>query len=343
MLKMTSVAVAAATAFILLMSDHAALAASPEQMMAQCRSRAHDELGGRLPDIATKYEGQRTDGTHAVNGTAQVADKAQTFQCSFNRSGRRIVHFVVNRNADRPAGAAAQAADRADAIQPKRVVFAPGSNSAVVEARITGRQTVDYVVGARAGQTMNVSMATRSTAAYFNIVTPDENEVAMFVGSINGNQFEGVLPRDGDYKVRVYLMRNAARRNEAANYRLEMILSGGAEKPGAPRGDGPAGDALVPGTNYHATGHVPCSIGGGQPTGQCAFGVKREGNGGGVVTITKPDGRKRTVFFEGGKAIGYDKSQADRGEFKATRRGDLTIIRIGKERYEIPDAVIFGG
>ena len=33
----------------------------------------------------------------------------------------------------------------------------------------------------------------------------------------------------------------------------------------------------------------------------------------------------------------------DRGEFSATRQDDLNIIRIGQERYEIPDAVVFGG
>jgi hypothetical protein len=46
----------------------------------------------------------------------------------------------------------------------------------------------------------------------------------MFVGSSSGNQFEGRLPASGDYKVRVYLMRSAARRDEIADYRLEMII-----------------------------------------------------------------------------------------------------------------------
>jgi hypothetical protein len=50
--------------------------------------------------------------------------------------------------------------------------------------------------------------------------------VAMFNGSTGQNQYEGTLPESGDYKVRVYLMRSAARRNEAAKYRLEMIVSG---------------------------------------------------------------------------------------------------------------------
>jgi hypothetical protein len=102
-------------------------------------------------------------------------------------------------------------------------------------------------------------------------------------------------------------------------------------------------DAKVPGTDYHATTNIPCSMGGGAPTGSCPAGVKREGYGSAMVTVTKPDGRTRTIFFANGRATGYDQSQADSGRFSASRQGDLNIIRIGQERYEIPDALPFGG
>lgn len=105
----------------------------------------------------------------------------------------------------------------------------------------------------------------------------------------------------------------------------------------------PMDDAKVPGTDYHATGNVPCSMGGGAPAGYCAFGVTREGGGSGIVTVTKADGRTRSIFFENGSATGYDMSQADPGEFRAEKQADMNIITIGEERYEIPDAVIFGG
>jgi hypothetical protein len=111
-------------------------------------------------------------------------------------------------------------------IRTERVHFAKGATSAVVEGTITGYQTVDYVLGASKGQSMNVSMATKNTATYFNILAPGETEVAFFNGSMSENQFEGVLPATGDYRIRVYMMRSAARRNEKANYRLEMIVSG---------------------------------------------------------------------------------------------------------------------
>ena len=59
--------------------------------------------------------------------------------------------------------------------------------------------------------------------------------------------------------------------------------------------------------------------------------------------VTKPNGAIRVIYFHGGNAVGYDRSQADRGEFSASKESDLYIIRIGSERYEIPEAVVFGG
>jgi hypothetical protein len=102
-------------------------------------------------------------------------------------------------------------------------------------------------------------------------------------------------------------------------------------------------DAKVKGTNYHDTGNIPCAMTKGQPMGTCAFGVTRKGNGTADVTVKKPDGRSRVIFFQKGKAIGADVSQADPGKFSASKESDLYIIRIGQERYEIPEAVIYGG
>lgn len=112
----------------------------------------------------------------------------------------------------------------ANDIRTERVKFKQGASSAVIEASIKGRQTVDYVVGAKAGQTMNVSLATQHGATYFNILAPGENEVAFFNGSVSENQYEGTVQATGDYKIRVYMMRSAARRKEVARYRLEMII-----------------------------------------------------------------------------------------------------------------------
>lgn len=121
---------------------------------------------------------------------------------------------------------AAWPATARDEIRAETVHFKRGAISAIVEDSITGYGIVDYVLRIGKGQYLNVSMASDNTGNYFNILAPGENEVAMFNGSMSENQFEGTLPESGDYKVRVYLMRSAARRSEVANYRLEMIVTG---------------------------------------------------------------------------------------------------------------------
>ncbi len=111
-----------------------------------------------------------------------------------------------------------------DEIKKVRVQFDSGASSKTVEGSITGYETIDYQLNVRAGQSMNVSMATQHGATYFNIMEPGEEFEAIFNGSINGNQFEGSAAKSGDYTIRVYMMRSAARRNETASYRLEMIV-----------------------------------------------------------------------------------------------------------------------
>lgn len=95
---------------------------------------------------------------------------------------------------------------------------------------------------------------------------------------------------------------------------------------------------------FDANGQVPCSQSQGQPMTSCNFGVARDSGGSATVAVTRPDGRKRFIFFEKGKAISADLSQTDGNmRFHATKDGDLYIIEAGDERYEIPEAVIFGG
>ena len=62
-----------------------------------------------------------------------------------------------------------------------------------------------------------------------------------------------------------------------------------------------------------------------------------------IVEAMKPDGSKRVIVFQRGRATGHDDNQADRSSFKTSRQGDLTIVHIDDERYMVPDIAINGG
>jgi hypothetical protein len=96
--------------------------------------------------------------------------------------------------------------------------------------------------------------------------------------------------------------------------------------------------------DFDARGQVRCAQQADQPMIWCEFQVARAGGGYATVVVTLPDGRSRDLYFRMGIAIGAGTSEADNpGEFSMSREGDTTLIRVGEERYEIPDAVILGG
>jgi hypothetical protein len=120
----------------------------------------------------------------------------------------------------------------------------------------------------------------------------------------------------------------------------------------APGGGAHAGSAPSRGNSSERAGrgdfdaHAPvkCAQGKGAPMVQCNAAVAREGGGTATVVVTRPDGRKRFIFFEKGKAVSADLSQADGSQhFHATKKGDLYLIEAGHERYEFVEALVYGG
>lgn len=111
----------------------------------------------------------------------------------------------------------------------KRVKFAKGAASSTVTGAISGDRTVDYKVRAKAGQMMSVSLDTSNPSLQFNVLPP-KSDTALFVGSSSGSKWSGALPASGDTTIRVYLMRNAARRGEAGQYKLTIGLDADAAK-----------------------------------------------------------------------------------------------------------------
>jgi hypothetical protein len=227
----------------------------------------------------------------------------------------------------------------ASAIESRPVHFAKGTSSARLKGSLKGDQITDYTLRAKAGQVMSVTLKTSNLSNYFNVLPPGSKDVAMFVGSASGNEWTGPLAADGDYTIRVYLMRSAARRNEAANYSLTVGIT---DSPTATQalGPAPATDAKIKGTPYHATGQVPCSIGdASQDAAQCNFGVIRGKPGNAQVHVTTPGGFERVLTFIAGKVT------SDGGAaVKASKGADLWLIDVNDdEDCRIPGAVISGG
>lgn len=68
---------------------------SPEAMVEKCRGRIAAIFGVGFDQVQASYQGERTDGTHAVNGSIPSRGN-ETFQCSYARGGQRIEYVIVN-------------------------------------------------------------------------------------------------------------------------------------------------------------------------------------------------------------------------------------------------------
>ena len=108
---------------------------------------------------------------------------------------------------------------------------------------------------------------------------------------------------------------------------------------------GPDESALRAGQGkFDSTGTIPCAETEGQPAMPCSFGVARSGGGYATVVVTKPSGGDRIIYFRMGRVIGAGTSEVDNpGAFSSSRDADLYLVRLGSERFEIPDAVVLGG
>lgn len=108
-----------------------------------------------------------------------------------------------------------------DGARTETVRFAKGTSATTIKGSIKGYATVNYKVGVAAGQTLKVDFKPTNASAYFNITAPGA-DAALFVGSTSGASAKVKIPSSGDYTVQVYLMRNAARRNETSAYTLTI-------------------------------------------------------------------------------------------------------------------------
>ena len=97
--------------------------------------------------------------------------------------------------------------------QPQRIRYAPGKSSPTIRGHIAGFDAQDYVVAARSGQQMDIRLKASNPETYFvlysiNGKATDMNET---------DHYSLETTESGDYVIRVFMMRAAARRKGATS------------------------------------------------------------------------------------------------------------------------------
>ncbi len=112
--------------------------------------------------------------------------------------------------------------------QERAIRFAPGATATTLKGSFSGDKDATFTLQTVDGQVLQSLLKTSNRSCYFNVFEPG-SQTAAHIGSSSGNEFGRNPTKAGAYRFQVYLMRNAARRNETCRYELSIELTG---KPG---------------------------------------------------------------------------------------------------------------
>lgn len=107
------------------------------------------------------------------------------------------------------------AQNQSGTVVERRVRFARGSSSATLTGRAKYGMSYVYIVGARSGQSMTLSLRSSGRDVAFSLIGPDEDTKAFLSKSWSGR-----LPLSGDYSI--VLVNNE--RGSSAAYTLTVSI-----------------------------------------------------------------------------------------------------------------------
>ena len=127
--------------------------------------------------------------------------------------------------------------------------FNPGATSTTINGAVRGNEYIDYVLGARRGQTLVVSLAVTGTngngSAYFNILPAGQDYGGPYIGSTDDDRrAEITVPYDGDWAIRVYLMGNDRDTDKTVGYSIDVYIAPGSGSSSS--GTGSSSTGLLP-------------------------------------------------------------------------------------------------
>lgn len=94
----------------------------------------------------------------------------------------------------------------------------------VFEDSISEYEVVSYVVPLKEGQTLQAVLASSNAANCFDIHAPGAAK-PFFVGAESGNSHRLTAASSGNYVIRVFLLRFAARDGQTARFALELTIA----------------------------------------------------------------------------------------------------------------------
>lgn len=192
-----------------------ALAQSPEYMIEDCRHASQQFYLDYEATTEAKYEGQRTNGTHAVNGTIYLETRSADFSCSYNAAGDALVRFFAEKKSwpkfvrgegspyqsSASGGGSSNNSSSGQKVTNEIVRFLAGQNSQVIPVNLPARMTVRYKIGAKKNQFLDVSVTPANAPLNYRIVNPDGT--ALLDELSVDKPYRGQLWQSGDHYVEV--------------------------------------------------------------------------------------------------------------------------------------------
>jgi hypothetical protein len=114
--------------------------------------------------------------------------------------------------------AATAAQNQSGTVTERRIKFARGRTTAVVNGSINYGHSDVYTLGARKGQTMTLHVASRNPEVSFSVSAPSSSPVE---GAFTVRDWSGELPESGDYTITLV---NNRERGGASAYTLEVTI-----------------------------------------------------------------------------------------------------------------------
>lgn len=95
--------------------------------------------------------------------------------------------------------------------------------------------------------------------------------------------------------------------------------------------------------DFDTEGKAVCAQNRGETMGQCTIAVARSGGGDASIVATFSNGFSRTLYFVHGEFISANPTMSGTGKDTDWRtENEMHFIRVEDQRYELPDALLFG-